>query len=306
MKLTGKVAIVTGAGRGLGRAHALMLASLGAAVVVNDLGAELDGSGGSADAAESVAAEIIAAGGTAVANPDSVATSAGAAAIVETALRAFGRLDILVNNAGTTGGLVEFGDLDDDRLMSVLGSHLIGCFNVSRAVWRPMAAQGYGRIVNTTSGVGLFGMGRGVAYAAAKMGIVGLTRSLAIEGAAHGIKVNAIAPIAATRMAGPVFGALDEHLDPARVSPVVAYLAHADCRITGRVFSVGGGRVGEVFFGAADGYFNPELTPDDVAANLDAALDHTAFVLPTDAMDEVDITARMHGLCGIATNKHGD
>ncbi|MCM2389450.1 SDR family NAD(P)-dependent oxidoreductase [Streptomyces albipurpureus] len=299
MELTGRVAVVTGAGRGLGRAHALLLASLGAAVVVNDLGGGLDGSGGSAETAESVVAEITLAGGIAVANADSVATSAGGAEIVGTALREFGRVDIVVNNAGTTGGLVGFGDLDDERLMSVLGSHLIGCFNVSRAAWGPMVAQGYGRIVNTTSGVGLFGMGKGVAYAAAKMGIVGLTRSLAVEGEVSGIKVNAIAPIAATRMAGTVFGALDEHLDPARVSPVVAYLAHADCPVTGRVISVGGGRVGEVFLGAARGYFNADLTPDDVRENFDTALDHTDFVLPLDAMDEVGITATMHGLSGI-------
>jgi len=293
IRFDGQVAIVTGAGRGLGRAHALLLAARGAAVVVNDLGVALDGADPSAEPAVAVAAEIVAAGGSAVADTSDVSASDGGTAIVETALREFGRIDILVNNAGTSGGRLEFGDLDDDRLMSVLGSHLLGAFNVARAAWRPMVRQGYGRIVSTSSGVGLFGMARSTAYAAAEMGIVGLSRSLAVEGEQHGIKVNAVAPIASTRMANGVFGELDKHLDPSLVSSVVAFLAHRDCPVNGRILSAGGGRVAEVFIGTGRGYFNPALMPEDVHAHVAAALDHQDFELPADAMAEVAITASL-------------
>ncbi|MFT4286002.1 SDR family NAD(P)-dependent oxidoreductase [Nocardioides sp.] len=291
-----KVALVTGAGRGLGRAHALLLASRGAAVVVNDYGGALDGSDPSSAPAESVVAEIRAAGGRAVASTESVATSAGARAIVDTALSEFGRVDIVVNNAGNTGGRPTFGEIADDVAEAMIGVHLFGTLHVTQAAWSHMKEQGYGRVVNTTSGVGLFGKMKSTTYGAAKLGIVGLSASLAIEAEEFGIRVNCVAPIASTRMASDVFGALDKHLDPALVSPAVAYLAHESCPLNGRVLSVGGGRVAEVFFGTAPGYFDPELTPEGVRDNLDQVLDHGAYVVPTDAMAEVGITAALHGL----------
>jgi NAD(P)-dependent dehydrogenase (short-subunit alcohol dehydrogenase family) len=263
---------------------------------VNDLGVALDGADPSAGPAAAVAAEIVASGGSAVADTSDVSASEGGAAIIETAMRAFGRIDILVNNAGTAGGRVEFGDLDDDRITAVLGSHLLGAFNVTRAAWRPMVRQGYGRVVSTSSGVGLFGMARSTAYAAAKMGIVGLSRSLAAEGEQHGIKVNVVAPIASTRMADGVFGELDKHLDPSLVSSVVALLAHRDCPVNGRVLSAGGGRVAEVFIGTGRGYFAPALTPEDVQANVAIVQGHQDLELPAGAMAEVAITASLHGI----------
>lgn len=151
----------------------------------------------------------------------------------------------------------------------------------------------YGRIVSTSSGVGLFGMARSTVYAAAKMGIAGLSRSLTVEGDQHGIKVNVVAPIASTRMAIGVFGELDQHLDPSLVSCVVALLAHRDCPVNGRILSASGGRVAEVFIGTGRGHFDPALTPEDVHAHVAAALDHQGFELPADAMAEVAITSSL-------------
>lgn len=287
----GQVAVVTGAGRGLGRAHALLLAARGAAVVVNDLGGALDGSGSSSAPADSVVAEIRSAGGQAVADSHSVATSAGGAAIIDKALHEFGRVDVVVNNAGNTGGHPVFGEINDDQLMSVLGVHLFGTFHVTQAAWVPMKEQRYGRVVNTSSGVGYFGLPHATTYAAAKLGIVGLTRSLAIEGAELGVKVNAVAPIARTRMADGVFGELDAHLDPGLVSPVVAYLAHRDCELSGTTLSAGAGRVAELFLGATRGHFDAELTPEDVRDHLAQALDRDGYDVPKDAMAEVAMTA---------------
>ncbi|MDF1606508.1 SDR family NAD(P)-dependent oxidoreductase [Nocardioides sp. YIM 152315] len=292
----GKVAIVTGAGRGLGRSHALLLAERGAAVVVNDLGGALDGSGGSAEPAEAVAAEIRASGGRAVADDHDVASAAGAVAIVDSALEHFGQIDVVVNNAGVTGGRKSFADLSPDEFAAVLGPHLLGTANVTRAAWPAMASRGRGRVVNTTSGVGLWGMSHASAYAAAKMGIVGLTVSLAHEGAEAGIAVNAVAPIARTRMADGVFGSLDPHLDPSLVSSVVAYLAHDECTLSGRVLSAGAGRVAEVFIGTGPGLFDAALTPEELQTHVDRARDRTAYTVPDSAMAEVALTAACHGL----------
>lgn len=294
LSFEGQVVVVTGAGRGLGRAHALLLAERGAAVVVNDLGGALDGSGASDGPAEAVVAEIRAAGGTAIADTHSVATSAGAAAIVAAALREFGRVDVVVNNAGNTGGHPTFGEIGDDEILSVLGVHLLGAFHVTQAAWASMKAQGYGRVVNTSSGVGFFGLPRATTYAAAKLGVVGLTRSLALEGAEHGIAVNAVAPIARTRMADGVFGDLDAHLDPARVASVVAYLAHRDCTLNGRILTAGAGRVGELFLGATTGHFADDLTPESVGENLQRAVDRSGYAVPETAMAEVAMTAAWH------------
>ena len=195
----GKVAIVTGAGGGLGREHALLLAKRGALVVVNDLGGAVDGSGGSETPAEQVVEEIKAAGGEAVADANSVATPEGGEAIVQTAIDAFGRIDIVVNNAGILRDKA-FHNMTDDLVQPVLDVHLRGAFNVTRPAWGKMREQGYGRVVNTASSAGIIGNFGQASYGAAKMGLVGLTHVLAIEGAKHNIKANAISPIARTRM----------------------------------------------------------------------------------------------------------
>lgn len=295
LRLDGRVAVVTGAGRGLGRSYALLLAARGASVVVNDIGTDLFGSDPSDDPAREVAAEIAAAGGVARADTTSVATTEGATAIVETAVREFGRLDIVVNNAGTTGKS-EFASLADERLAITLASHLLGSLAICRAAWPGMIRQEYGRIINTTSAVGFFGMREATAYAAAKMAVYGVTRCLALEGEPHGIRVNAVAPIAETRMARGVYGPLGPKLTPDLVAAVVAMLAHEDCPVSGRVLSAGGGRVAEIFVAASQGYFDAGLTPESVREHLAEVLDPAGYAVPGDAMAEVEITAARYGL----------
>ena len=263
----GRVAVVTGAGGGLGRSHALLLASRGAKVVVNDLGGSRDGSGASASMADAVVDEIRAGGGEAVANHDSVATWEGGEAIVAAALEAFGRIDVVVNNAGILRD-VSFAKLAEPELDLVLKVHLYGGFHVARAAWPHLKEQGYGRIVSTTSGSGLYGNFGQTNYGAAKLGLVGLTRSLAIEGAKYGITANAIAPVAASRMTEDVMPPqLLERLQPEHVSPVVAWLASEACTDTGRIYSVGGGYLARVAIVEGEGVtFDGVATPEDVAA----------------------------------------
>ena len=185
--------------------------------------------------------EIAAAGGEAVADANSVATPDGGAAIVQTAIDAFGRVDIVVNNAGILRDK-SFANMNPDLVDPVIDVHLRGAFHVTQPAWQHMREQNYGRIISTSSSTGLFGNFGQANYGAAKMGLVGLTRVLAVEGAKYGIKANVIAPLALTRMTESLLGPLGEKVAPERVSPVVAYLAHETCEATGRVFSVGGGR----------------------------------------------------------------
>jgi NAD(P)-dependent dehydrogenase (short-subunit alcohol dehydrogenase family) len=295
LRLDGRVAVVTGAGRGLGRAYAQLLAARGARVVVNDIGTDLFGTDPSEEPAREVAAEIVAAGGVAVADTHSVATTDGATAIVDKAVQQFGRVDIIVNNAGTTGK-AEFGRLTDERLATTLASHLLGSLAICRAAWPGLVRQEYGRIVNTTSAVGFFGMREATAYAAAKMAVYGVTRCLALEGEEHGIRVNAVAPIAETRMARGVYGPLGPKLAPEQVAAVVALLAHEDCPVNGRVLSAGGGRVAEIFVGASQGYFDPALTPESVHEHVAEVLDRASYAVPADAMAEVELTGARYGL----------
>jgi NAD(P)-dependent dehydrogenase (short-subunit alcohol dehydrogenase family) len=266
----GRVAIVTGAGGGLGRAHALLLASRGAKVVVNDLGGSRDGSGGGSTMADEVVAEVTAAGGEAVANYDGVHTWEGGQAIVQTALDAFGRVDIVVNNAGILRD-TSFAKLEEPQLDLVLKVHLYGAFHVARAAWNHLKEQGYGRIVNTTSGSGLYGNFGQSNYSAGKMGQVGLTRTLAIEGAKYGITSNVIAPVAKSRMTEDIMPpALLERLEPEYVSPLVAYLASEACTDTGRIFSVGGGYIARVAILEGAGVaFDGVPDPDEIAARWD-------------------------------------
>ncbi|MGF1598217.1 MAG: SDR family NAD(P)-dependent oxidoreductase [Acidimicrobiales bacterium] len=303
LRFDGEVALVTGAGGGLGRAHALLLAARGAAVVVNDLGSPtMGGQDRDPGPAEAVVAEIRAAGGTAVADGGSVATRDGGAAMVARALDEFGRLDIVVNNAGIIRNRT-FANIGPDELEPVLAVHVEGAFHVTRPAYVHMKAAGYGRIVNTSSGSGLFGAFGQSAYAAAKAAILGLTRTLAIEGARYGIAANAIAPGALTRMTGDVLGDdspaarrlgigggdLDDVLGPHRVAPVVAYLAHRSCTLNGEVLSAAGGRVGRVFVAATPGIVDHELTPERLAARIDEVMSTGDFIVPGSVDDEMGL-----------------
>jgi NAD(P)-dependent dehydrogenase (short-subunit alcohol dehydrogenase family) len=261
MRFDGRVAIVTGSGGGLGRSHALELARRGARVVVNDLGGSLDGSGASFSAAQRVVDEITALGGEAVANGDTVATAEGGRAIVQAAVDAFGRVDILVNNAGILRDKA-FHKMEDSMIDAVVDVHLKGALYVTQPAFALMRAQGYGRIISTTSASGLFGNFGQANYGAAKAGLAGLTRVLALEGAGRGIKVNAIAPIASTRMTEDLLGELASRVTPETVSPLVAYLAHQDCAVNGNVYSVAGGRVARIVVVETAGVVLPEITAE--------------------------------------------
>jgi NAD(P)-dependent dehydrogenase (short-subunit alcohol dehydrogenase family) len=262
----GRVAVVTGAGGGLGRSHALLLASRGAKVVVNDLGGTRAGEGGGSEMADNVVEEIKAAGGEAVANYDGVHTWEGGESIVQSAIDAFGRIDIVVNNAGILRD-TSFAKLDEAALDMVVKVHLYGGFHVARAAWPHLRENNYGRVINTTSGSGLYGNFGQSNYSAAKLGLVGLTRTLAIEGAKYGITSNVIAPIAASRMTEDVMPPqLLERLEPEYVSPLVAYLASEACTDTGRIYSVGGGYMARVAILEGEGAtFDGVPSPDDVA-----------------------------------------
>jgi NAD(P)-dependent dehydrogenase (short-subunit alcohol dehydrogenase family) len=281
----GKVAIVTGAGGGLGRQHALLLASRGALVVVNDLGGAVDGTGANVGAAQAVVDEIKAAGGEAVADSNSVATPEGGEAIVKTAVDAFGRVDIVINNAGILRDKT-FHNMTPELLDPVIDVHLKGAFNVTKPAWILMREQGYGRVICTASSAGIFGNFGQTNYGAAKMGLVGFTNVLAVEGAKYNIKANAIAPLAFTRMTEDLLGPIGDKLGPEFVAPLVTYLAHESCEATGRVFSVGGGRVAEVFIGEAKGYFSPDLTPELVAENWATITDREGYAVPASTGEE--------------------
>jgi NAD(P)-dependent dehydrogenase (short-subunit alcohol dehydrogenase family) len=281
----GKVAIITGAGGGLGRQHALLLASRGALVVVNDLGGSVDGSGGSTGPAQQVVDEIKALGGEAVADTNSVATPEGGKAIVDTAIDAFGRVDIVINNAGILRDKA-FHNMEPDLMNPVFDVHLKGAFHVTQPAFVKMREQGYGRIVSTSSAAGLFGNFGQTNYGAAKMGLVGFTRVLAVEGARYNIKANAIAPLALTRMTEDIMGPLGDKLDPGLVSPIVAWLAHEDCPVSGEVYSVGGGRVARIFVGETKGYYKPDVALEDIRDNWDQIRDTDGYAIPANLAEE--------------------
>ena len=276
-----RVVIVTGAGRNLGREYARALAARGAAVVVNDLGVGLSDTDGRADApttnpADDVVSDIVANGGRAIANYDTVSTASGGRSIVECALDTYGRLDVVINNAGQVR-MSAFGDFADESVDALVDTQLKGVLNVSRPAWRHMETNGGGRFVNVSSGAAFGGVPGGVVYAMAKMGTIGLTFGMASEGRAHGIMANVIVPYAKTRP-GTGFGPIpwsDElgaWLDPALVAPLVVYLAHQSCSLTGEVLSVGAGWQAGVHLSMATGYRNRDASAEDIAANVEQML----------------------------------
>jgi NAD(P)-dependent dehydrogenase (short-subunit alcohol dehydrogenase family) len=287
----GKTAIITGAGNGLGRSHALELARRRARVVVNDLGGTADGKGASTTAAQQVVDEIVVAGGEAVPSFDSVTTPEGGRAIVQTALDAFGRVDIIVNNAGILRDTT-LKNLTPEHLDRVLDVHVRGAFNVTQPAWQRMREQGYGRIINTSSPAGLFGNFGQTNYSTAKMGLVGFTRALAIEGKKDGIKANAIAPIARTRMTEELLGDNADKLAPEYVTAVAVYLAHEECPVTGEVFSVGGGRVAQVFIAQTQGIVDFELSPESVRDQFDRIRTQDGYHVHDNTLDEMRTTLR--------------
>jgi len=281
LRFDDRVAIVTGAGRGHGRAHAMLLAARGACVVVNDTGGATNGEGSDASVAQSVVDEIKALGGIAVADTHSVASADGGKAIVQTALDAFGRLDILVSNAGILRDKT-LHNMTPEMFDTVIDVHLRGVFFVTQPAYTHMREQGYGRIVVTSSPAGTYGNFGQTNYASAKMAMIGMARTIATEGARRNVHANVISPSADTRMTEGLTGELGGLLQPELVSPVVAWLCHESCEVSGEVFSAGGGRVSRVVIGETAGYTSRSLTIEDVAARSAQIMDAANLEIPAD------------------------
>jgi NAD(P)-dependent dehydrogenase (short-subunit alcohol dehydrogenase family) len=315
LRFDDQVAVITGAGGGLGKQYALLLAARGARVVVNDTGGSVTGDGSNGEAATVAAEEIRQLGGEVIADSHSVTSPEGGTAIIDTALDAWGRVDIVINNAGIVRD-APFEDMTPELFEPLLDVHLRGAFHVTRPAWKAMREQGYGRIVNTCSAAGILGAEGMSNYGAAKTGLIGLTRVLAAEAAGHDIKVNAIAPIAYTRMLAHSVDTTDrpddpsaqavldelvgqylQRLDPALVAPVVAFLAHRDCPVSGEIYTVGAGHVARFFVGRTQGFYHSALSIEDVRDHLDEIRDEAGYTVPGGPADEMsELFATMMGI----------
>jgi NAD(P)-dependent dehydrogenase (short-subunit alcohol dehydrogenase family) len=292
----GRVAIVTGAGGGLGRTYALDLAARGAQVVVNDLGGSVDGTGGDHTAAQQVVDEITAAGGEAVPNYDSVMTPEGGANIVKTAVDAFGKVDVVINNAGFLRDK-SFLKLTWEDLDAIIDVHLKAAFYVSQPAFAVMKENGYGRFVFTASNAtfGNFGQSN---YGAAKAGLIGLSNVLAVEGARAGILSNVIMPVAKTRMTVELLGAMADAFAPEFVTPMVAYLASETCTTTHGAYSAAAGRYARVFTGLAPGWYagkDATVAAEDIAAHIGQIEAQEGYIVPGSTADEIMALAGLLG-----------
>jgi NAD(P)-dependent dehydrogenase (short-subunit alcohol dehydrogenase family) len=287
IRFEGRVVIVTGAGRGIGKAHARLLAERGASVVVNDLGSAPSGGGSDPGPAEQVAAEIRAGGGTAVADTSDIASVEGAAKLVRRALDSYGKVDVLVNNAGFAEAS-EFPGAEVSELRRYFDVHVGGSFNVTRECWPHMVAAGYGRIVMTTSHAILGAPPSLLPYGTAKGSVFALARALAVAGEGHGITVNSVAPVAATRLAGVDEGERGSGVvagsPPELVSPLVALLCHESCPVSGETFLSGGRRHARLFVAETDGYIHRDfgLTPEAVTEHWTEIMDESRHYVPVD------------------------
>jgi NAD(P)-dependent dehydrogenase (short-subunit alcohol dehydrogenase family) len=289
IRFDGRVAIVTGAGGGLGRTYALELARRGARVVVNDKGGAADGTGSGSSMADAVVKEIGEAGGSAVASYDSVSTPEGGSAIVRTAIDTFGRVDVVINNAGILRDKA-FAKLEPENLEVVLDVHLKGAFFVSQPAFRLMKEQGYGRFLFTASNAGIFGNFGQTNYGAAKMGLVGLSNVLALEGAKNGITSNVLAPMARTRLTESLLGAAAATLEPECVTPLSIYLVSEDCQLTHEIFSAGGGRFARIFVGLAPGWTKAAgavVDAEEVRDHIAQIRDPEGYIVPGSIADEM-------------------
>jgi NAD(P)-dependent dehydrogenase (short-subunit alcohol dehydrogenase family) len=289
IRFDGRVAVITGAGGGLGRTYALELARRGAQVVVNDLGGSADGTGRGSVMADAVVKEITEAGGQAVANYDSVADPKGGEAIIQTALDSFGKVDIVINNAGILRDKT-FAKLTPEELEIVLDVHLKGAFFVTQPAFRVMKDNGYGRVVFTASNAGILGNFGQTNYGAAKMGLVGLCHVLALEGAKYDIKCNVLAPIARTRLTEQLLGPAAETLDPECVTPVVTYLVSENCQVTHEIFSAGGGRFARMFVGLTPGWVKgagAKASAEEIEAHLEQIRSTEGYIIPSSIADEM-------------------
>ena len=289
IRFDGKVALITGAGGGLGKTYAMDLARRGCKVVVNDLGGKADGTGASASMADTTVKEIESAGGMAVANYDSVATPEGGKAMVQAAIDNFGRIDIVINNAGILRDKT-FAKLEPAELEIVLDVHLKGAFYVSQPAFIKMKEQNFGRFIFTASAAGLLGNFGQTNYGAAKMGLVGLCNVLALEGAKNNIKCNVIAPIARTRLTEQLLGPMAETLDAECVTPLVTYLVSEQSDLTHNIFSVGGGRYARMFVGLTKGWFagkGAKPSAEQVRDNMARIRDTEGYLIPESIADEM-------------------
>jgi NAD(P)-dependent dehydrogenase (short-subunit alcohol dehydrogenase family) len=294
VRFDGRVALITGAGGGLGRTYALEIAKRGGKVVVNDLGGKTDGTGGGHSMADTVVKEITEAGGEAIANYDSVSTPEGGEAMVKAAIDRFGKVDIVINNAGILRDKT-FAKLAPEDLEIVLDVHLKGAFYVTQPAFRNMKENGYGRILFTASGAGVFGNFGQTNYGAAKMGLVGLSNVLAQEGLKSNIKCNVITPIARTRLTEQLLGPMADKLSPDCVTPLSIYLVSETCQLTHEIFDVGGGRYARVFIGMTPGWVKgpgQPATVEEIAANIETIRNPEGYVIPDSIAGEMQAIAK--------------